>query len=182
MKIIAETERLIIREADICDIDDWFEMDSDPEVHRYIERKPVKSKDETQKIINIVKDRYRERGMSRWSVVEKVTNECIGWCGISIYKNLNGHEIAYDHGYRFKRKHWGKGFATEASFAVLDYGFTSLELTTINAMIDPDNDASRNVLHKLGFIEDGSFYFMDMKCDWFELNKESYVNKLSDKK
>lgn len=54
MSILIETERLIIRELVSTDENDLFEMDSDPEVHLYIENKPVKSIDEIQKVIEMI--------------------------------------------------------------------------------------------------------------------------------
>ena len=54
-------------------------------------------------------------------------------------------------GYLFAREHWGKGFATEAASACLDYGFKNLGFETVIALTDIDHTKSQNVLKKIGF-------------------------------
>ena len=134
MRILAETERLILRELEYTDENDLFEMDSDPEVHLFIENNPVKSIDEITKVIEMLKKQYQENGIARWAVIDKLTNECIGWAGLKYFDcPLNNHHNFYELGYRFKKKHWGKGFATESSIAILDYGFSNLNIEDIKS-------------------------------------------------
>jgi ribosomal-protein-alanine N-acetyltransferase len=78
MDVFIETERLILRELEYTDQSDLFEMDSDPEVHLYIQNSPVKSIEEITKVIEMVKKQYTENGIARWAVVDKMTNECVG--------------------------------------------------------------------------------------------------------
>lgn len=178
MNILIETERLLIRELAYTDEDDLFEMDSDPEVHLYIENKPVKSMDEIRKAIQMLKTQYEQNGIARWAVVDKATNECIGWSGLKYFNQpLNNHINFYELGYRFKRKHWGKGFATESSNAILDYGFKNLNVDTIFAITDPKNAHSKNVLIKLGFHLKETFDYQGDPTDWFELKKTTWDKK-----
>jgi RimJ/RimL family protein N-acetyltransferase len=178
MKILIETERLILRELEYTDENDLFEMDSDPEVHLYIENKPVKSMDEIQNAIEMLKKQYRENGIARWAVVDKLTKECIGWSGLKYFNvPLNNHNNFYELGYRFKKKHWGKGFATESSMAVLGYGFKNLNTDIIFAITDPKNTNSKKVLTKLGFDFKETFDYEGEQTDWFELKKTTWENK-----
>lgn len=178
MKIVAETERLILREIEFTDENDLFEMDSDPEVHLYIENNPVKSIDEIKKVIELLKKQYQENGIARWAVVLKKTNECIGWAGLKYFKTpLNNHSNFYELGYRFKKKHWQKGFATESSKAILDFGFKNLNIDKIFAITHPDNLNSKKVLSKLGFDYIETFDYDGDLTDWFELKKASWENK-----
>ena len=111
MNILLETERLILRELEYTDKNDLFEMDSDPEVHLFIENNPVKSIDEITKVIEMLKKQYQENGIARWAVIDKLTNECIGWAGLKYFDQpLNNHHNFTNLVYRFKKKHWGKGF------------------------------------------------------------------------
>lgn len=172
MTIKASTERLFLRELDHGDEADLFEMDSNAEVHRYIENKPVQSMDEIRNVIAMLKMQYAENGIARWAVVIKETGECIGWCGLKYIKEpVNGHTNFYELGYRFKRKHWGKGYATEASQAVMNYGKDTLNLHTIYAITDPGNKASKHVLEKLGFTYRETFDDEGSATDWFEWRK-----------
>lgn len=178
MKIWAETERLILREVDYTDQNDLFEMDADPEVHLYIENNPVKSISEITKAIEMLKKQYQENGIARWAVVDKTTNECVGWCGLKYFNQpLNNHHHFYELGYRFKKKHWGKGFATESSAAVLDYGFKNLDTDKIYAITDPENINSKKVLTKLGFDFQETFDYEGDPTDWFELKKVTWETK-----
>jgi len=65
MELILETERLFLRELSVEDQEDLFELDSDPEVHRYIENNPVKSMDEILKVIKMLQHQYQENGIAR---------------------------------------------------------------------------------------------------------------------
>ncbi|MDA3614250.1 GNAT family N-acetyltransferase [Polluticaenibacter yanchengensis] len=177
MKIFAETPRLILREVEHSDAADLFEMDSDPEVHLYIENKPVKTISEITPIIQMLRKQYRENGIARWAVVDKITGECIGWSGLKYYSQpltLNDHSHIYELGYRFKKKHWGKGYATEAAIAVLNYGFSHLDPDTIYAITDPKNISSQKVLHKLGFQFIEVFNYQGDPTNWFELKKVNW--------
>ena len=178
MKIFAETERLILRELEYTDENDLFEMDSDPEVHLYIENNPVKSIEEITKVIEMLKKQYQENGIARWAVIDKLTNECVGWSGLKYFNvPLNNHNNFYELGYRFKKKHWGKGFATESSTAILDYGFNNLNADSIYAITDPKNLNSKKVLSKLGFEHQETFDYEGDLTDWFELKKQNWNNK-----
>lgn len=176
MKIHLETPRLIIREIELKDVDDMFEMDSDPEVHRYILQSPVQTKEEILGYIEMIRQQYKDNGIARWAVVDKESNEMLGWCGIKFYTDeLNGHQNFYEHGYRFKQKHWGKGYATESSKAVLDWGFQNLVTETIYAITDLGNGGSIHVLSKLGFeLKEVFQYDENLECNWFELNKTDW--------
>ena len=180
MKIFAETERLILREVEYADEDDLFEMDSDPSVHLYIENKPVQSIGEITKIIGMLKKQYLENGIARWAVVDKATNEWVGWSGLKYFnKPLNNHNHFYELGYRFKKKHWGKGYATESSIAILDYGFANFKIDSIFAITDQRNVNSKNVLTKLGFDYIETFDYDGTPTDWFELKKINWEAKQS---
>lgn len=178
MNILIETERLILREIDYADEGDLFEMDSDPDVHLYIENKPVKSINEVQNAIKMLKKQYEENGIARWAVVNKLTNECMGWSGLKYYKEpLNKHHNFYELGYRFKKKHWGKGYATESSIAIIEYGFKNLNIESIYAITDPQNSNSQKVLTKLDFAFKEKFNYEGSPINWFELTKATWNSK-----
>lgn len=177
MQPIIETERLIIRELTFDDEQDLFELDSDPEVHLYLENNPVKTIDEITQVIAMLRNQYVKNGIARWAVVDKETNECVGWSGLKYFDQpLNNHNHFYELGYRFKKKHWGKGFATESAKAILEHGFNHLEMNAIFAITDPRNENSKKVLTKLGFDFVETFDYDGDETDWFELKKETWLN------
>jgi [ribosomal protein S5]-alanine N-acetyltransferase len=176
MKTI-ETNRLILRELLPSDDKGMFELDSDPEVLKYIGIRPVTDIDESRRIIAMVRAQYIRNGIGRWAVIEKATGDFAGWAGLK-YETRPSNGIAgfYDIGYRLLRRHWGKGYATEASVASLEYGFNELSLDAIHATADMENLASRKVLEKAGlkFIE--KFIDEGYEVGWYGISREEWMN------
>jgi len=169
MKIFIETERLIIREILPEDVDGMFEMDADPEVHQYLGNQPIKTKEESAKMIAFIRQQYVDYGIGRWAMIEKETGNFMGWAGFKLNTaTINGHTNFVDVGYRMIPKYWGKGYATEAAKACMDYGIHQLKLNPIYAYIDIENTGSRNVLIKTGFTPAGTFTDSGILCQWFE--------------
>src|SRR5688572_5204127 len=105
MKIFAETPRLILRELHPSDDAGMFELDSDPEVHRYLGGQTVESIDQCRAIIEMVRQQYIDNGIGRWAVIEKSSGSFIGWAGLKLVRTItNGHTDFYDLGYRLIRK------------------------------------------------------------------------------
>jgi RimJ/RimL family protein N-acetyltransferase len=158
MDLVLETPRLILREMRHEDAEALFEMDSNPNVHRYLWQKPCIEIQEVYDYIEMVQKQYQERGIGRFSTILKETGELIGWTGIKFVNEHveNGNTNFYDYGYRLNEKFWNKGYATEASKAWLEYGFNNMKIKTMNAYTHAQNGASNHVLQKVGFqfIED----------------------------
>lgn len=171
MKMIAETERLILRELVAEDETAMFELDSDPEVHRYVGNSPVESIEQIQDIIEFIQKQYEENGVGRWAVIEKSSNKFIGWAGLKLFKNeMNKHSNFYELGYRFIKSYWGKGYATEAAKASVKYGIEQLGVKEIFAMTDVENVNSKKVLEKAGFKYIETFDDNGDQTDWFKLS------------
>ncbi|RYU82859.1 GNAT family N-acetyltransferase [Hymenobacter persicinus] len=156
MPIFVETERLIMRELLPSDEAGMFAMDSDAEVHRYLGNRPVTRIGQSRELIAFVRQQYVDHGIGRWAVVEKQTGEFVGWSGLKLHPGpTNGHTHYYDLGYRFLRRYWGRGYATETARASVRYGFDTLRLPRICGIADVRNLASNHVLQKAGlrFVE-----------------------------
>ncbi|OOG69842.1 GNAT family N-acetyltransferase [Flavobacterium sp. A45] len=170
MKSYIETERLILREVISSDDEGMFELDSNPEVHRFLGNKPVKHIDESRLYIENLKQQYTENGIGRWAVILKETNEFIGWSGIKLIKeSINNHQNFYEIGYRFIQKHWGKGYATEAGLAFVDYAFNEMKVDALYAYADIGNKDSRKILEKLGMYYVNSFEYDGEEEVWYEM-------------
>ena len=129
MNLILETERLILREMLPSDAPSLFEMDSNPNVHQYLWNKPVTSIDEVYEYIELVRNQYLENNIGRFVVILKETNELIGWAGLKYNTEMVNNKVDfYDIGYRLNEKFWGKGYASEATVAWLDYGFKTMKI------------------------------------------------------
>jgi ribosomal-protein-alanine N-acetyltransferase len=143
------TPRLHLYEWDTSHAQVLFDLNSDPEVIRYTGDPPFESVDEARRLIENY-DQYRKYGHGRWLCELKDTGEVVGWCGLKKDKEKENENEFIDLGYRFFRKHWGKGFATEAAYASLAYGFEKLQMKEIIARAVSENEASIKVMQKLG--------------------------------
>ncbi len=157
------------------DADGMFELDSDPEVHRYLGNNPVTDIQQTRDVIEFVRQQYIENGIGRWAVIEKSTNNFIGWSGLKLVKEeRNNHPQYYDIGYRLIPKYWRKGYATESAKACLDYAFEVMNLQQVVGTAAKENLASKHILQKIGlkYIED--FMYDDIPCEWYSMTKEEW--------
>ena len=170
MKTSIETERLILRELLPSDDLGMFELDSNPEVHKYLGNKPVKSIEESRVYIENIRQQYQTNGIGRWAVILKETNEFIGWSGLKLYTDsINNYQNFYEIGYRFIQKHWGKGYASESALAFMNFGFNEMKIDTIYAYADSGNFNSRKVLEKLGMQAVNSFEHDGEEEIWYEM-------------
>ena len=175
MKVHVETKRLILREFVQDDVDDIYELDSDPEVHKYLGMNPISNLAQCEKVIDFVRNQYEERGIGRWAVIEKESGDFLGWTGLKLeIDDIDGYSNYYDLGFRFKRKHWGKGYATESAIASLNYGFDRLALEKINAAAHIENGASNHVIRKLGFTRTDTIEYDGQTHNWYELSKADW--------
>jgi RimJ/RimL family protein N-acetyltransferase len=170
-----ETERLILREFLASDEDRFFEMDSNPEVVKYIQP-PVKGMEQIRDNIKNVQNQYKENGIGRWAVIEKESGLFIGWSGFKFYKEgVNNHSNYYDLGYRFMPEYWGKGYATETCIAWMKYGFEHFNKEEFYATTHVDHEASKNVLKKVGFKCIEIFDDEGDPTDWLKATKEDWI-------
>lgn len=178
MKVLIETERLKLRELLPTYVDGMFELDSDPEVHRYLGNEPVSDKKKIIEIIEFVRQQYNDNGIGRWAIIDKKTNEFIGWSGLKFVTELtNGHQNYYDLGYRLIRRYWGKGIATETAVASLDYAFNQLNTVEVYASASCDNVASNKILQKVGLKLMETYFDEGVECNWYKISKEDYRKK-----
>ncbi|MEO1257813.1 MAG: GNAT family N-acetyltransferase [Bacteroidota bacterium] len=157
--MILETNRLIIRELNVGDAGYFYELNKDPLVIQYTGDVAFESEKAAKLFLEkYPANNYLKYNCGRWAVILKSTNEWLGWCGI---KYMPAYK-EYDIGYRFYRKYWGHGYATESALACLQYGFAELKLNEIVGHAMKENIASIKVLEKIGmeYVKD---YLMDDK-------------------
>ena len=146
MKIMLETERLILREKNRNDVQNMINLNSNPLVVQYTGDAAFENEAEAEKILDYLLKQYKDYGYARWAVELKDTREFLGWCGLKYHADKNEVDI----GYRLLQQHWGKGYATEAAAACINYGFEHLQLKKIVGHAMKANTASIRVFEKLG--------------------------------
>jgi ribosomal-protein-alanine N-acetyltransferase len=175
MKVHIETDTLIIRELEVSDAEGMFKLDSDPEVHEFLGKNPIKTIDEAHEAIAYIRKQYISNGIGRWAIIDKNTEDFIGWTGLKYEKGLRKEFNYYDLGYRLRKKYWGHGIATETAIASLNYGFEKLNLKAIGAAAEVNHTASNKILKKIGlkFIE--PFDYEGVTHNWYNLSKTDWV-------
>jgi ribosomal-protein-alanine N-acetyltransferase len=151
---VLETERCMLRAATPEDAADIFRLMSDARVTRYLGDEPMASLDEAHQRVHQFKAVFREQTGFAWVLTHREQGQVIGTC--VLWKLIKAHFRA-ELGYVLAPEWWGKGLMTEATTAVLNFGFTSMGLHSVEARIDPANTQSRRLLDKLGFVQEGYF-------------------------
>ncbi len=149
MKVYLETQRLILREFTEADVDKLVNLDSDPEVTRYINGgKPTSREYIIEQVMPRIMQYYSELDRQGiWAAIEKGSSDFMGW----FHLRPNRQDVAETElGYRLKQNFWGQGVATEGSEALVKKAFDELEVDVIVAIADPANKASRRVMEKIG--------------------------------
>lgn len=178
MRVFKETERIILREIVVEDAEAMFEMDSDPDVHKYLGKSPITTLEEAIKSIEFIREQYKEYGIGRWALVEKKTDRFIGWSGLKFRPDeVNGYKDYIEVGYRLAKRFWGKGYATESAIQSVNYGFEEMNLKSIYAMANIKNKGSINALTKTGLKITGEVELMEIPCYWFEITRREWENK-----
>lgn len=175
MKTFIETPRLLLRPLTEEDIPGLYELDADPAVHQYLGNKPINTIQESEAILRHIQKQYQENGIGRWAVIDKATQDFIGWAGLKYEKNIRTDLNYYDLGYRLRQKYWGKGIASEAAIEFLKYGFNYLNLNKICAAAHSENIASNKILKKIGFQFVEYFEYDGSVHHWYKMNREDFT-------
>jgi RimJ/RimL family protein N-acetyltransferase len=150
MRVLLETERLVLRRFTEADADDLFDLDNDPEVTRFITGgRPTTCeviRDET--LPRFLRSYERFEGFGVWAANERSTGDFLGW--FEFYPPEGRGPEEAELGYRLRRSAWGKGYATEGSRALIRRGFTELGVKRVVAETMVVNAASRRVMEKVG--------------------------------
>jgi RimJ/RimL family protein N-acetyltransferase len=146
-----ETIRLRLRMFAPGDLDRLCLILSDHSVVRYLGVEAGKpfTRAECEEALNNAVEAWSKYGYGRWAVIDKVTGELIGLCG------LRSREGTPELLYILAEAYWNEGLATEAAGACLRFAFEELEVSRIIAFTRHENVASRRVLEKLGMSYEG---------------------------
>jgi len=143
---VFETERLLVRHYSQEDADNFFLLNSDPEVMRYI--RPVKSRQDTDLFFTeVIQYSKSNPAFGRMAVFEKQSNVFVGSFAIIPLEGTRYMQL----GYSLLPPYWGKGFATELTKAGLRYVFNQTNIEEIFGVTESGNTDSQKVLEKSGF-------------------------------
>jgi [ribosomal protein S5]-alanine N-acetyltransferase len=149
---ILQTDRLILRQLTMEDIDFVYKHFSDSKVTQYLmDEPPVVDYAQAKAIIEFYLA-PEDKMHNRWGIVRKADNCLIGTCGYHKWMKAYFHaEIGYD----LSPDCWGQGYMLEAIRAVIHNGFERMGLNRIEALVYINNDRSIKLLQRFGFKQEG---------------------------
>ncbi len=160
---ILETERLRLRQMTMDDASFMYELRTNERVNMYTDRAKMKTLDEAVEKMKTIIDMVDNRNGIAWTIELKKSNQPIG--DISFWRLIKEHYRA-EIGYSLLPDFWEKGYMTEAAKCAIEYGFTKLNIHSIEANVNPKNIASFKLLEKLNFVREAYFkenYYHDGK-------------------
>jgi len=150
------TPRLTLRPFTKDDLNPLFEILQQPDIFQYFPRPGKPPLERVERMIAFYIKQAEDYGFSCWAVDLNETGELIGWCGLNHLPETDEDEVAY----LLSQVHHGRGYATEAARASLDFGFDTIGLERIIGLVHPDNIASQRVIEKSGLT------FLDRVVYW----------------
>lgn len=166
------TPRLCLRELNTDDAENFYLLNSDPEVLKYTGDVPFKTIEEALLFLANY-DQYKKYGIGRWAIIHKETKEFLGWCGLKYDPETEGIDL----GFRLFQKHWNKGYATEAARTCLAYGFSHFQFNEIIGRAMTANIASVNTLTKLGFTFRQHFNFNEKEGVMYGITRQAWKDQ-----
>lgn len=146
------TERLILRKISNDDVAGFFKLRSDPDTMRFIPRPLATSEQDILDFFKVGDEYYAKGEMLNFSIALKETNEFIGSIG---YYRTNWEAERTEVGYILDPAHRGNAYVNEAMIEIIRFAFNEIGLHSLEAIIDPRNTASINVVERVGFVKEG---------------------------
>jgi ribosomal-protein-alanine N-acetyltransferase len=157
------TSRLLLREITKEDAGQILAQRTNPGIMKYLDRPPLENLEAAEVFVEKMRTDFLEHQGISWMITLQKSREAIGTIGLWRFDKPN-HRA--EIGYMLLPDYWGQGFATEALKVILAYGFETLKCHSIEANVNPENEASKRLLMKLGFRQEAYFrenYFYDGK-------------------
>jgi len=180
MAMQVETARLRLRPFAAADWAALARLYADDTVMRYMLAgrglARAAAQERAKSNIHNFNDHWARRGHGVWAVEDRGSGRLLGQCGLRWIPEAEATELLY----LFAKTVWGRGLATEAGHAVLEFAFRQTELQRLIAVTDPQNAASRRVLGKLGFVATGDTELWERRVSGFELQRHRWLAQSGD--
>ena len=151
---VLQSKRCRLRRMRLEDSPQMLGLRSDPSVMRYLDKEPMTSMEEAQLMVVKIEESIKNGSGISWCMTTHDSDEMIGNAGL--WRMIPEHYRA-EIGYMLLPQYWGKGYMFEALEAIINYGFNTLGLHSIEANVNPQNAASIGLLKKLGFVQEVYF-------------------------
>ncbi|MFO8145977.1 MAG: GNAT family N-acetyltransferase [Bacteroidota bacterium] len=149
-----ESDRLLLRNLELSDAPEIQLIRSDEKVMIYMDSKRQLTIQHSENFISDNLKMYEEKTGIFWAIIEKSTNTFIG--DFAFFK-IDHKNSRAEIGYALKPEFWGMGFMKETMLNIFNFGFNDLNLHSLEANINPNNNKSRAILKKMGFQKEAYF-------------------------
>lgn len=167
---ILTTDRLIIQELCINDINALVNIYQDPETIEFLDDIMTNTDLEEEKLTAYIKNVYHFYGFGLWGIFRKDDHQLIGRCGIELKKIDSNEE--YEIGYLIGKDYVRQGYGSEAATAVINYCFEKLDISRIVAIIDKRNLPSIHLAENVGMIKNSEHQCKNRSCYKYYAIKE----------
>jgi len=157
------TKRLTIRLTEPNHFEDILALRSNPDVQRFTNQ-GIQSRQDIERFMKTILPYQKKHGFGMGSVFLSDSGEFIGQAGI-FHVGHYDLQPEIEIGYRFHKKYWGRGYATEVTKSLIEWGFENIDIESIVSFVETENTASKRVLEKCGFqlkgLEDCYYGFLE---------------------
>jgi len=177
MQIFLATERLLLRQFTLDDVDNLLALDSDVEVRRYLDMPapPTRESIAEHTFPRFMAYYAQYDGYGFWAAIEKSSHVFLGWFH---FRPAADAPEEIDLGYRLQRLAWGKGYATEGAQALIRKGFLELGVLRVVATALAANVASIRVMEKAGLtLEKRYWYKGTLEAVKYALDRDVYLGR-----
>lgn len=160
------TPRLTLRPLQMDDAEPLYRVYLMDGVLRYFPNPNPPPLERVQKFIENQLMHWAQYSYGHWAIIPQGEMEIIGWAGLQYLPETGETEV----GYLLNRLYWGLGYATEAAWSSLLFGFSHFNFEIIIGLVHPENIASQHVLEKCGlaFVDQKAYFGMDMFRYWID--------------
>lgn len=151
---VLESQRLRFRSFSPGDAGRYYQLRSDPRVMEFVDAVYTSNELEALGKIQEISDDYRLQKGLNWVITLKENDQMIGYIG---YWRIMKEHLRAEIGYLLDATHWGRGFMFEAAETILDFGFNIMNLHSVEANVNVDNERSIQLLDRLGFVKEAHF-------------------------
>jgi [ribosomal protein S5]-alanine N-acetyltransferase len=151
---VLETEHFLLRRIILDDAPEIFDLRSNPELMQYIDRPLAETEKDARALIAKIDAALETNEGITWGIAAKETGRIMGSMG---FWRLDKEHYRAEIGYMLHKSLQGKGLMREVMNVSLEYGFSNMNLHSIEANVKPGNEASVKLLEKTGFKQEAYF-------------------------
>jgi RimJ/RimL family protein N-acetyltransferase len=170
--VVIETERLLLRPLAAADLDELVELHADPEVTWFL--RPLDRAAAVERLRDAARE-WDERGYGMFAVLDRAADRFLGRVGLKHWPQFEETEL----GWVLRRDAWGRGYATEAARACLDWGFRTAAFPYLTAMIAPGNARSIELARRLSMAPARRDVLLGIEVVVYAISREHWSARLT---